>query len=793
MAGLDSSYHISIPASPSQRPFSSSLNGGGGLGNTSSGSGSRWRRWLFPHMQNEKVLLTHAWVSLNYWICGGPCANLNYHFLGIIFLALLILLSSVSWVLSGSVDGVRQSIPSPISLPDLNLADGSPAGLPVASYNRSDPDQVVLNLGLSPVPYTPLDPSAATGGHAAAWDANRQYGIVIDAGSSGSRILLYSWKDGRLQDPASPLGGAKPVSIEWADKDGRHFQLKQEPGISSFANNPDGVASYLAPLLAFAAKTIPPHKHAETPIFLYATAGLRLVPEQARETILHNACSFVQSNYKFATPSGCDHHFRLISGELEGIFGWLAVNYLKGGLNGQPAKPSGGIDYAADSSSSSSSNGKSSTYGFLDMGGASAQIAFVPTDSMAQLHADDLVDVRLRLRDGSETTHHVFVSTFLGFGANQAWKRHTESLMLQHVQTAGVSVADHAPSPGELSEGIMPSPSAPAPVLGSAVTLPPAIVDPCLPTGLVYNATLSLPAPPSSSKAQTFASTTLQGSGSFDSCLAAITPLLNKHIPCHEKPCLFNGVHAPVADFRNHHFIGVSEFWYTAFDVYELGGSYDYQKLLDASRRYCATPWKQVVETHEKTPYPHVEDLDRLRMQCFKSAWVMSVLHDGLGIPKEQPSRSSPSVDPKPHFESVNEIDSFSVSWTLGAILMYASSTVPAAPKFVSGESRSLLASNSPADVLPSNTVLPAHTSYALISSYSGAVIGMVVVTGLVLVLGRSASRLRSGTNSNSRVFDMSVFHPRRSGEMEQVGISMPARLSDAQRFDNVAWGKSAL
>jgi len=52
------------------------------------------------------------------------------------------------------------------------------------------------------------------------------------------------------------------------------------PGLSTYDKNTTNSAEYLRPLLEFAANIIPAHKHKETPLYIMATAGMRLIDQK---------------------------------------------------------------------------------------------------------------------------------------------------------------------------------------------------------------------------------------------------------------------------------------------------------------------------------------------------------------------------------------------------------------------------------------------------------------------------------------------------------------------------------
>uniref|UniRef100_A0A7S1AWF8 Uncharacterized protein n=1 Tax=Noctiluca scintillans TaxID=2966 RepID=A0A7S1AWF8_NOCSC len=108
----------------------------------------------------------------------------------------------------------------------------------------------------------------------------------------------------------------------------------------------------------------------------------------------------------------------------------------------------------------------------------------------------------------------------------------------------------------------------------------------------------------------------------------------------------------------------MSEFWYTTDDVFNDGGPYQLDIFLQKSRQYCSTDWALLSQRYSRGGYPKASPT-RLRLQCFKSAWMHAVLHSGY----------KPVVNPE-HFVSASVVGGLPVQWTLGAVMFFADASV---------------------------------------------------------------------------------------------------------------------
>ena len=121
------------------------------------------------------------------------------------------------------------------------------------------------------------------------------------------------------------------------------------------------------------------------------------------------------------------------------------------------------------------------------MGGASSQIAFAPNATEAEKHANDLTLMRLRTVDGKAQEYRIFITTWLGFGVNEARKRYVKALLEEYA-------------------------------IDNLIEIP----DPCLPAGAILTMEGKLASAADLSKQH------LAGTGKFDECLRRTFPLLEK-------------------------------------------------------------------------------------------------------------------------------------------------------------------------------------------------------------------------------------------------------------------------
>lgn len=369
-------------------------------------------------------------------------------------------------------------------------------------------------------------------------------------------------------------------------------------GISSMS--PQNIPAYLAPLMSHALEQIPPSQHHNTPVYVLATAGMRLLDDDTRKDILAATCKTLRSTYPFSVDQAnelgpCGDSVRVVSGEEEGMWGWVAVNYLMDGFGHAPHNISPGTLLPLPTMQHENQESlekdisptlvdtshKHPTFGFLDMGGASTQIAFSPSaEELGKSHfpLDDLKSVSLRLLSGQAVEWPLFVASWLGFGTNRVREKYVESKVLEwQKENERISLVKSASDP---------------PLASSTSPLFRPIRDPCLPKGLKLPSTTPSFPP-------------FIGTGSFSQCLEALQPLLDTSAPCPppSQHCLFAGLPTPHIDFEREDqrgFIGISEYWYTAQQVLGLGGVWDWSEWENGMDGFCQKDWAEIMNSFQK-------------------------------------------------------------------------------------------------------------------------------------------------------------------------------------------------
>lgn len=501
------------------------------------------------------------------------------------------------------------------------------------------------------------------------------YFVVVDAGSHGSRVYVYSWlnpyeamtkkadfllkeyskvlevesdtdsdSDNDTGNPKSKTRKLKshktPPKFKRKSKShsnsNRHvnfpvvFSLKdwhkvEHVGLATLHDSPESLDQHVKSLLRLASDVVPKSQHYRTPMFVHATAGMRLLPEDQQQTVLLAVCNILQHDSDFYVPD-CASHVNIIDGETEGLYGWLALNYLK--------------KFVPDS-----------TYGFLDMGGMSTQVVFQPNKTEAEKHRENLYNVSLAhlplfnkktLYSAPQvSSYEVSTRSFLGLGESEA---HRKYLAILALKDAGVLKI---------------------------------VEDPCSAKGYHHR--------------REFNGTSVEfsGSGDFEKCIVSIFSVFSEYYKphgevedgsdssessdCHDitsedriSSCLASSAH-PAFDFKNDKFVGVSEYKRAVSDLQELGyigkkkgHTYNYEDFHAATKKVCSLDRKQL---EKLTSRKEQSELSKL---CFQSSWILNVLHVGFGFPNVNVGTDGPKL------ELEERIDGHKFSWSLGRAFLYA-------------------------------------------------------------------------------------------------------------------------
>ena len=485
------------------------------------------------------------------------------------------------------------------------------------------------------------------------------HAMIIDAGSTGSRLHLFEFAPRTLRDEheVNEAVQGRKLSIPTTDT---RWTERLSPGLSTFSsikNNSeleDAVDSYLQPLLEFA-KTV---LHSKTeqwnnfPIYLKATAGLRTLDSSDRLRIIaavRNSLS--KSGFKFEPEFA-----RTISGEEEAVFGWAGVNFL--------------TNHDALLQSSSRGTGTvietpKQTVGALDLGGASTQVGFFDPNQniMANL---------FKLQIGASKHWNIYGHSYLYFGINEAYSRLNSRLAFTVY-----------PPKNEFSNANFTTLS------NSTSSKPQSVAySPCLPGKSLYrfSSRIHFSHDPTdhetwhAGSAEPLEYTTIlrndYDSGDFGLCLEHAKTLLHQenHEWCkfaHPGECSFAGAYQPPIP-RNEkgeqsmEFVAFSNYQ-SAWQFLQLPARSSVQQLYDGAQRICSMSVQQLQEYNialgKDSPLEQDDSESLLRM-CFQTTYAYTLLHHGYGFQLDD------------HVTAVKTLNGHKVGWALGSML-YEINTLP--------------------------------------------------------------------------------------------------------------------
>jgi len=487
--------------------------------------------------------------------------------------------------------------------------------------------------------------------------ASTSHALIIDAGSTGSRLHVFEYEprivsSQNVVELQSALDGSK-LSLPQSHS---HWTERLSPGLSEFSSllgltgNDDeydtivtseealdrALAEYLQPLLAFAQTLLEGKVGAlhTFPIYLRATGGMRMLPSDDRDAILHGVRR-VLSN-PIHSPFYFEPSFAsVLSGEEEAVFGWAGVNYLMSTL--LPDNNRGSVK----------------SYGALDMGGASTQISFTLADG-------DIISNLFNYHLGGTQNWSIYANSFLYYGLNEAFKRVNHLVWQEH----------HAARVSTWQDVDVTNPCLPG---GSSLQIPLETITP--------NQMSSLNKTSSDDASRTTNVITISNhdaTGNFSQCAGLAQTLLlpdtANNSNCANGECSVAGVYQPSlptkqnlrntqSNTQNGHveFVAFSAYAHV-WNMLRLSPRASIRQLRSAASRICHLSLEELqhycVEHGLQTSAEHQMQI------CFRASYTFEILHHGYGFELDDT------------VTVIQEYEGKEVGWALGSVL-YEINTLP--------------------------------------------------------------------------------------------------------------------
>jgi guanosine-diphosphatase len=402
-----------------------------------------------------------------------------------------------------------------------------------------------------------------------------QYALMIDAGSTGSRIHVYRFNN------CGPTPELEDEGFKMTPKkDGGS-------GLSSYGDDAEGAAKSLDMLLDLAMETVPDKLKGCTPVAVKATAGLRKLGPEKSNAILKAVRDRLETVYPFPLVSDAKGGVEVMDGKDEGVYAWITTNYLLGKIGGPDKSPTAAV---------------------FDLGGGSTQIVFQPTFPDAK---DGGIPEQMAEGDhkyalsfgGREFT--LYQHSYLGYGLMEARNN------LHRVVVEGMY--ENNPS--------------------SKAWLAKPISNPCLAPGSSKQVDVPLsdnhPLGKQVTVNMTGPSTTSAAAPA--NCRALAEKTLKKESECKLAPCAFNGVHQPSLEKTfSREDVYLFSYFYDRTQPLGMPESFTLRELHDLTSRVCAggDAWK----VFESIPGA-MEELNDRPDTCLDLNFMLALLHTGYEMP----------------------------------------------------------------------------------------------------------------------------------------------------------------